>query len=203
MFSPRVLWVLIHFGLLLLLAPQAPCQMPLAAGRSSAFDFAVGYTDIGMQVPGSGKVNMFGPEATTTMDLLPRIGLAADLSYARSHEVFGTGHHNDVLSGLGGPVFYFVRRRRSTVFTRALFGAARLNGINFNQNGTFFSGYVIRPAWSAGAGVEHRISPRLSLRFGADYLRTTFFDHTSALQGAGSLRVSATVVYTFGRGRRR
>ena len=195
--------LLIPLALLLLASPAARSQTPLPAGRSSALDFALGFTDVQMNVPGSGRVNMTGADATMTAQLVPRIGIAMDLTYARSHEVFGTGHHNDVLSCLAGPVFYVARHRRSTLFTSVLVGGARLNGSNFSQNGSFFSGYVVKPAWSVGVGLQHTITPAVSLRLGVDYLRTTFFDHTSALKGEGSLRTSATVDYAFGRGRRR
>jgi opacity protein-like surface antigen len=201
--SNRVSLLLVLLGLVLLASPAANSQTPLPAGRSSALDFALGYTDVQMTVPGSGHVNMTGADATMTAQVVPRIGIAMDLTYARSHEVFGTGHHNDMLSYLAGPVFYVARQRRTTLFTSILVGAARLNGINFSQTGSFFSGYVVKPAWSGGVGLQHAITPTVSLRLGVDYLRTTFFDHTSALKGEGSLRTSATVVYTFGRGRRR
>jgi opacity protein-like surface antigen len=166
-------------------------------------DFALGFTNVQMKVPGSGHVNMTGADATMTAQVLPRIAVTMDLTYARSQGVFGTGHHNDMLSYLAGPVFYVARQGRSTLFASILVGGARLNGINFSQNGSFFSGYVVKPAWSAGVGLQHAITPTVSLRLGVDYLRTTFFDHTSALKSENSLRTSATVVYAFGRGRRR
>lgn len=201
--SSRVSLLLVLLGLALLASPAAKSQTPLPAGRSSALDFALGFTNVWMTVPGSGHLNMSGADATITAQVVPRIGIKVDLTYARSQEAYGTGHHNDVLSYLAGPVFYVARQRRSTLFTSVLVGGARLNGINFSQNGSFFSGYVVKPAWSVGAGLQHTITPTVSLRLGVDYFRTRFFDHTSALKGEGSLRTSATVVYAFGRGRRR
>jgi hypothetical protein len=77
---------------------QAKAQgPPLPAGRSLGFDAALGYSYVRMTVPDSGKIGMSGPEATVTIDFLSRVGARADVSYVRSGEVFGTGHHNDAI----------------------------------------------------------------------------------------------------------
>jgi len=194
----------IKLGVLFLLVPlEARAQGPLAAGRSAAFDASLGYAYVRMPVPGSGKIGMNGVDATVSADLLPRIGLRADLCYVRSQKVFGTGHHNDALTYMGGPVLYIVRQRGTTLYLHALFGGARLNGVNLSQNGGYLFGYVNKPAWSVGAGAERSLTPSVSLRIGADYVHTTFFDRTAAYQTEGSLRALVSVVYTFGRGHRR
>ena len=195
----------VKLGLLcLLVLDQAKAQgPPLPAGRSLGFDAALGYSYVRMTVPDSGKIGMSGPDATVTIDFLSRVGVRADVSYVRSGEVFGTGHHNDAISYMGGPVFYIVRERQATLYVQALLGEARLRGINFSQTGGFLSGYDNKPAWSLGAGGQHRLTSSLSLRVAAEYLHTTFFDPRLAFRGTGSLRASVGVVYTFGRGHAR
>jgi opacity protein-like surface antigen len=184
-------------------AVPTDAQVPLAAGKSLAFDSSLGYAYTRMEVPGTGRIGMGGPKATFTADFLPRVGIRADVAYQRSQPVFGSGHHNDALTYMGGPVFYVMRRRHTVAYLEGLFGGARLNGVNIWQYGGYLTGFVNKTAWTAGVGAQHTITPSVSLRLQANYLRTTFFDQTGAFKGSGSPSASLTVVYSFGRGYRR
>jgi hypothetical protein len=194
--------VFVALALCLLALPQAEAQ-PIAAGKSTAFDASLGYAYSRMQVPGTGHVQMSGADAALTCDFLPRLGVRLDVAYLRSAAVFGTEHHNDALTYMGGPVFYLVRKRRVVLYADALFGGGRLGGMNLRESGGYFSGFVHKPAWSVGAGGERRILPSISLRIGADYTHTEFFDQTGAIRGAYGFRGTFTLVYLFGRGYRR
>ena len=68
--------------------------------------------------------------------------------------------------------------------------------------GRWFLGYANEFAWAGGGGVQYAIVPSFSVRVGADYLRTSFFNSSAVVQGPANLRSSIFLVYTFGaRGR--
>ena len=94
---------------------------------------------------------------------------------------------------------YPIRHRRYTVYVEALFGGARETGVNFEADGTLIRGFVNRFAWAGGGGLQYRITPALSLRAGADYLRSSFFNENVVPTAQRNLRTSLSVVYTFGR----
>lgn len=194
--SLALLWLL--FAL-----PMAKAQMPIAAGKSAAFNASFGYAYARMNVPGTGHVQMSGLDASLTGDFLPRVGVRLDVAYLRSATVFGTDHRNDALTYLGGPVLYLARARRMLLYVDALFGGGRLGGTNLHKSGGYLTGFVHKPAWTFGAGAERRIWPSTSIRIGADYLHTSFFDQNGAVRGGYDFRGTVTFVYTFGRGYRR
>jgi opacity protein-like surface antigen len=84
------------------------------------------------------------------------------------------------------------------VYTQFLFGGARESGVNFDSSGRPATGWVNRFAWAAGGGVQYRLTPSFSVRLGADYLRTSFFNSNLAIEGQSNLRTAASLVYTFG-----
>ena len=178
-------------------------QGPIPAGRSPAIEASVGYAYGRMDVPDSDTIGMHGADIAFTADFWNRIGLKADFSYLRSAEALGSDHHNDALTYMGGPVFYLLQERQTNFYVQGLFGGARLSGVNHWQYGGYLSGFVNRPAWSLGGGAQRAITPSLSLRMEAGYLRANFFDHTAAIRATSNLRVSVSVVYVFARGRKR
>lgn len=189
--------------LCLLVVQPARAQMPLAAGKSLAFDASFGFEYTQMTVPGSGKTGMAGPKVTFTADLHPRLGVKVDVAYQRSEYLFGSGHHNDAFTYMGGPVFYALRKRYALVYAQALIGGARVAGVNNWQYGGYSLGFVNKPAWSFGLGVQHKITPATALRLQADYLHTSFFDVAAEVKGSYSLSGSLALVYEFGRGHSR
>jgi long-subunit fatty acid transport protein len=102
---------------------------------------------------------------------------------------------------MGGPVFYPVRHRRYNVYSQFLFGGARETGVNFTPTGIIITGFANKFAWSAGAGFQYHFDRSLSIRVGADYLRTQFFNPTITIQRQNTIRSSVGLIYTFG-GRR-
>jgi hypothetical protein len=46
--------------------------------------------------------------------------------------------------------------------------------------------------------VQYEIVPSFSVRVGADYLRTSYFNSNVALQAQPNLRSSVFLIYTFG-----
>ena len=141
---------------------------------------------------------MNGVEASFTADFHRRFGIKFDLGYDLASNVFDTQHHADLLTYMAGPVFYLIRKRKFSVYTQFLFGGARESGVNFDAIGRPATGWVNRFAWAAGGGVQYRLTPSFSVRVGADYLRTSFFNSNLAIEGQSNLRTAASIVYTFG-----
>jgi outer membrane protein with beta-barrel domain len=183
------------------LASQARAQGPVVAGVAPVFEGGVGYTYTQSNVPSEGNLAMKGAVASASGDLSPRIGVKLQVAYSRSFDAFQTGRVADVLTYMGGPVLYAVRRPRFDIHAQVLVGGARETGVNFESDGTLVRGFVNHFAWAGGAGFQIRISPALSLRPEVEYLRTSYFDSNVAIQGQTNLRTSISMIYTFGRQR--
>jgi opacity protein-like surface antigen len=184
-----------------LVAPAARAQGPLVAGIAPVLDAGVGYTYTNASVPTESKLAMNGIQLVGDADFSRRFGVQADLGYSRNFNAYDSNHSADLLTYMAGPVFYPLRTRRWTVNAHILVGGARETGVNFEDNGQIIRGYTNRFAWAAGAGIQYRIARSLSIRVGADYLRTSYFNSAVQLQGQPNIRGSATLIYTFGEGR--
>ena len=150
-------------------------------------------------VPSQGNLAMTGVLVSGSADLNAHFGAKLEVGYSRSFDAFQTGRSADLLTYMGGPVFYPVRRSKFSIHAQVLLGGARETGVNFESDGTLVRGFVNHPAWAGGAGFQFRISPALSLRPEVEYLRTSFFNSNVAIQGQPNLRTSLNLVYTFGR----
>jgi opacity protein-like surface antigen len=186
--------------LLLCFVPVARGQNPLFSGRAPVLEAGVAYSYLDTDVPTLGRLGMNGVQVIGNADFNPHFGVKLDVGYARSFDAFGSGHTADLLTYMGGPVFYPVRHRGLSIYMQALAGGARETGVNFN-NGAIVLGFVNKFAWSAGAGFQYRLTRSFSLRAGADYLRTSFFTPNLTVQGQNTVRSSVGFIYTFG-GRR-
>lgn len=176
---------------------SAQFPVPAAAGRSVSLSVGYSYVDLAMTPPT--RVPLNGVDASLTGDVLPRFGLAVDAGYARASDVLSSGHHSDLLSYLGGPVFYPSRSKRLTTFLRGLAGGARETGpVPINGVG-LATGYANKFAWAVGAGAEWKIYSSIGIRAGADYLHTAYFAGSAAVRGQGNIRATGSVVYYFGR----
>lgn len=87
------------------------------------------------------------------------------------------------------------------VYVHLLLGGARETGVNFESSGQIITGFVNKFAWAGGAGFQHRLTRSLSMRVGADYLHTSFFNPNISVQGQSNIRPSISLIYTFGEGR--
>ena len=184
--------------LFLLFVPLAHGQGPVIAGVAPVLEGGVGFSYVQANVPSEGHLAMNGVEAALNADLQRHLGLKLDLGYSRSFDAFSTGRSADMLTYMAGPVFYPLRRRNMHVYAELLLGAARQTGVNFESNGQLVLGDAIQFAWAGGGGFLHRVTRSLSLRVGADYLRTAFFNSNVAVQRQTNLRSSLSVIYTFG-----
>jgi hypothetical protein len=98
----------------MLCATHASAQSRVAAARGKAIDVSLGYSYLSHGESNSYRVGLNGADASFTLGT-SRLGIRADLGYARSANVHGTGRHSDLFSYLAGAVFYPARHRNLTL----------------------------------------------------------------------------------------
>jgi len=187
--------------LVILAAPVARGQHPIMAGVAPVLEAGVGYSYLDATVPSEGKLAMNGVQGIVNADVSRRFGAKVEVGYARNFNAFGTGRSADLLTYLAGPVFYPVRKRNLNIYAEVLLGGARETGVNFDSSGAMVLGFVNKFAWAGGAGFQRRLTPSFSLRVGADYLRTAYFNSNIAVQGQSNIQPSISLIYTFGENR--
>ncbi len=184
-----------------LLASVLAAQYPPVAGTGPLVEGGFGYSYVSMDFPSTSRVGMNGLDANITADFRKILGVRADLGYARTANVFNSGHHSDVLSYLAGPEFYPYRRKRLTLCVDVLVGGARVTGVTSNLAGRQFTGFVNKLAWDYGVAFQYSISPSLGIRFDTNYLHTAYFISSGAIQGQQNLQTAIEVVWYFGKRR--
>ena len=189
--------------LVILVVPAARGQNPVVPGVAPVLEAGVGYSYIGADVPSQSRLGMNGVDLLGTADFRRRFGIHLDLGYARNFNAFSSGHTADMLTYMGGPVFYPVRKRNFALYTHLLLGGARETGVNFESDGQIIYGFVNKFAWDAGVGAQYRFSRSWAVRIGADYLHTQFFNSNVTVQGQPNFKPSVSLIYTFGEGRER
>jgi hypothetical protein len=172
---------------------------PVAAGKGTTIDVSLGYSYVSSGQSFSNRMGLKGADASATIGN-SRLGLRADLGYARAANVLGTGHHSDVLTYLAGPVFYPTRHRNFDTYIHALAGGAKVSGpVRVNGGTILLGGWATGYAWAVGAGFDYWFSDSLAIRTGADYLRTAYYDPSLVVRSQKNIRTTATVVYFFGK----
>jgi hypothetical protein len=193
----------IFAGLLFGFAAESACAQegPKISGMGPAVEGNLGFEFVSQQVPGQpSRVSMFGIDTGMTVGVTSRFGVRADFAYARSTAVFGSGSHSDIMSYLAGPVFYPVLGRRMAPYVEILGGAARVTGATPMPDGGYVRGFSNKFAWAGGGGIEVRAWRTSSVRIGADYLHTSYFDPTVAVRGQGNIRAVVSWTHYFGGG---
>jgi opacity protein-like surface antigen len=165
---------------------------PAASGP--AFDASLGYVYLDMTEPSIPRAKLNGVNADGLVRFTPRWGATVDSTFARSGDVRGTGHGDDVLSGLAGPV----ARRNNGIFVHVLAGAAWVEGAVPVNETYYLSGQQTHFSYAVGGGVEHTLSRPFAVRAGADYQRTTFVNASRATQQENCFRLITAIVYRFG-----
>jgi opacity protein-like surface antigen len=194
----RTIWKICFFGFLMVLPALAQNRLqsgPSPAVTGPAYDVSVGYSYLTMPISSTGRANLNGLDLSGRVALGPRWGATLDSSYVRTSNVLTTPHQGYVFSSHTGPVFSIVEHRNTRVFLRALAGVGLVDGAVPKSDNAYFHGWLLRPSYAAGAGVEHSVSEQLALRLNGDYLRTTFYDAGGAIQGQNNLRVTVSVVF--------
>ena len=178
-------------------------KTPAAPARGKTIELGLGYSYLSPAENRPERVGLHGADASFTM-WFSRMGIKADVGYARASNVLGTGKHSDVLSYLAGPVFHPTTRRNFDTYVHVLVGGARVSGpIMANGGLILLGGWSTGYAWAVGGGAEYWLTDSMAVRTGADYLRTAYYDSSLVVRGQGNLRTTATVIYYFGMQRRR
>ncbi len=167
-----------------------------AAASGPAFDVSAGYSFLAMQLPGAGNVNLNGIDASAGIHITRHWGAVADSGYVRGSDVFVAGHNSYVLSALAGPVFYPFERNGTWMFLRALGGAGLVDSAVpvTGQSYSYLHGWVTRPSYGVGAGVEHSLFGPFAIRVNGDYLRTGFVNSADSVQLQSNIRLTASIV---------
>jgi hypothetical protein len=187
----------VYFFASILIAPVL-AQNALQSERAPAathpsYDFGFGYTFVRMGMPGGGHVNLNGVDLNGDYDFTARLGLSLDASYARNASVLGIHHNAYVITGLIGPVFYLADSGDTRIFLHALGGVGMVDAAVPAGSTSYNYGWVTRPSFALGGGIERLISGPLAVRFSADYLRTSFLNPSNVIQPQGNLRVTAGI----------
>lgn len=186
--------------ILFVLVGPALAQNQLAKGvapaaSAPAYDLSVGYTNLTMAVPSAQHVNLSGLDICGRADLNSRWGAMLDSTYVRTSNVLGTQHGSYQLSFLGGPVFYPFEHGDSRVFVHVVGGAALVDGAVPINKTDYFYGWLVRPSYAAGGGIEHALSGRFGVRVRGDYLHSAFFDARGTVRPQGNLRLAVSLVF--------
>lgn len=198
----RNAWSIVGKVICVLIAIVAPAlaQNQLARGVAPAatvpaYDVSVGYSNLTMAMPSAKNVNLSGVDVGGRANLNSHWGVMLDSMYVRTSSVFGTGHGAYQWSFLGGPVFYPLEHKNYRVFLHAMGGVALVDGAVPINTTDYFYGWVVRPSYALGGGVERSLSGPFGVRVRADYLHSAFFDARGAVQPQGNLRLTASLVF--------
>lgn len=168
---------------------------PPVTAYSPTFDVSCGYAFVSSSIPSASRVNLNGADATIGTDFLPHWGVALDAGYVRTSDVLGTGHPGYTWTFLGGPVFYPLAHGSTRPFLHAMAGAGFVDSAVPVNNTTYLHGWVERPAYVFGGGIQHSFLGPFGVRIGADYLRTAYADSTSVVRAQNNIRFTASVMF--------
>jgi hypothetical protein len=188
------------FFLLSVLTAHAVAQNALsgnvpAAGSGPAFDVSAGASYVAMSAPSGGSANLYGADAGGLMDFSPHWGATVDAGYVRTSDVLSLGHSSYVLTFLAGPVFHPFESRNIRVSLRALAGAGLVDSAVPANSGYDLHGWVARPAYAIGAGVERSLTGPFAFRVDGDYLRTAFVNSADTVQPQNNFRLTLSLVF--------
>jgi hypothetical protein len=187
-------------GILLALVAPAFAQNHLTSGVAPAastpvYDVSVGYSNLTTGMFSKQNVNLSGLDVGGHADLNSRWGAMLDSIYVRTSNALGTGHGAYQLNFLGGPMFYPLEHGNYRLFVHAVGGAGLVDGAVPINKTDYFYGWVVRPSYAAGGGIERALSGLFGVRVRADYLHSEFFDGRGVVQPQGSLRLTASLVF--------
>jgi hypothetical protein len=168
-----------------------------ATATGPSFEASLGYVYFSMATP-SQRIGLAGVDASGLVKFDAHWAATADATYARTGDVFDTGHSANVLSFLAGPVFYPPILRKAGLFVRALIGASRVESAAPVNGTDYLDGWVARPSYAIGGGLEHSLFASLAVRVQGDYQHTTYGDSAGDIQGQNDLRLTTSMVYRFG-----
>ena len=195
----RTIGKLCLFGLVMAAPALAQSRLhsdPSPAVAGPAYDLSVGYSHLTWAIPSAGRVNLNGLDFGGSVALGPRWGVMLDSGYLRTtSNVLNTPHQGYALTFHAGPAFSVFDRGNTRVFVRGLAGAALVDGAVPISDTDYFHGWLVRPSYAVGAGVEHSVAAHLAIRVNGDYLRTTFYDSSGAARPQNNFRLTTSFVF--------
>jgi hypothetical protein len=170
-----------------------------AAGATGpAFEASLGFVYFSLAMP-TQRVGLTGMDGSGQVKFSSRWAVTVDSTYARTGNILGTGHSASVMDFLAGPVFYPFVFRNSDIFVEALGGASRVNSAApVSGSSSYLAGWVTRPSFAIGGGVERALFGQVAARVQGDYQRTTSGYAANAIQGQNNMRLTTSIVYRFG-----
>jgi hypothetical protein len=191
--------VLKVLSLALVLIVPALAQNQLQSGAPATaygptYDVSCGYTYLSSTIPSSGRIGLSGLDVTGHANFLPHWGVAVDSGYVHTSNVLTTGQSGYTLTFLAGPVFHLFEHKKTQIFVHALVGAGLVDSAVPVSGAEYVHGWVARPAYALGGGVERSVVGPFAVRITGDYLRTAYVDSTVAVQSQNNLRLTASVV---------
>jgi hypothetical protein len=171
---------------------QAP---PPATAFGPTYDVSLGYSYLSSTIPSAGRVGLSGLDVTGHANFLPRWGVAVDSGYVRTSNVLATGQSGYTLAFLAGPVFHVFEARKTQMFVHALAGAGLVDSAVPVSGTEYLQGWVARPAYALGGGIERSVAGPFAVRLTGDYLRTAYADSAGDVRPQNNLRVTASIVF--------
>jgi hypothetical protein len=168
---------------------------PSPAVTGPSYNLGIGYSYLSMPIPGAGSAHFNGLDFSGSVGLSSRWGATLDANYLYKPGVFSTHHQGYVLSLYTGPVFYLAAHGDTRVFVHALAGAALVDGAVPITENKDFHGWLLRPSYAFGGGVEHPVSSQLGVRVIGDYVRTDFYNSAGAVRPQNNLRLTVNFVF--------
>ena len=168
---------------------------PPATAYGPTYDVSCGYSYLSSTIPSAGRIGLSGLDVTGHANFLPHWGVAVDSGYVHTSNILTTGQSGYTLTFLAGPVFHLFEHRNTQVFLHALAGAGLVDSAVPVTGTEYVHGWVARPAYALGGGIERSVAGPFAVRLTGDYLRTTYVDSTSALRIQNNLRLTASIVF--------
>src|SRR5271155_6153214 len=188
----------LSLGFVLVATALAQNQMqagPPATAYGPSYDVSCGYSYLSSTIPSAGRVGLTGLDVTGHANFLPRWGVAVDSGYVRTSNVLATGQSGYTLTFLAGPVFHLFEARKTRAFVHALAGAGLVDSAVPVSGTEYIEGWVARPAYALGGGIERSVVGPFGVRLTGDYLRTAYADSAGDVRNQNNLRVTASIVF--------
>jgi hypothetical protein len=194
----RTMMKVLALALVLVVPALAQNQMqpgPPATAYGPTYDVSCGYSYLSSTIPSAGRIGLSGLDVTGHANFLPRWGVAVDTGYVRTSNVLATGQSGFTLTFLAGPVFHVFEAKKTQAFVHALVGAGLVDSAVPQSGSGYLHGWVQRPAYALGGGIERSVAGPFAVRLTGDYLRTEYVDSTATVRAQNNLRVTASIVF--------
>jgi outer membrane immunogenic protein len=181
------------FGFLFCLFPPQ-----LSAQEGGRFEVGVDYNYVHTNAPPGqcGCFSMQGGDAWVGWFFTDHLSVVAQGAVQHASNINGTTASLTLVSYMAGPRVSFRETHRIAPFAQALFGGAHSSGLLTPSPTTGLSGTANAFAFSAGGGVDFKLSRTFSIRaIQADYFYTRF--DNGGNQHQNNLRLSAGLYVHF------